>query len=243
MEIDPRHDHSMRIPRPDLTATIGVPNACNGCHSGKTPEWAQAQIRSWYPNPRAGFQRFAEAFAADDRDDSSAASGLARVANDSTQPWFVRASALGRLSRYPDAQALQSARTWINDPRPLTRLAALQVLEGFGASERVELAAPRLSDPVFAVRKGAAWLLAPVADSLQNPAQRKLFDVAAAEFIASQRYSGDQPGDRYVLAMFFVQRGELKKAQAELQLALKLDPEMRAAQSALAEVEKMLQSK
>jgi Tfp pilus assembly protein PilF len=46
-----------------------------------------------------------------------------------------------------------------------------------------------------------------------------------------------------VLAMFFVQRGELKKAQAELQFALKLDPQMRAAQSALAEVEKMIQSK
>jgi Tfp pilus assembly protein PilF len=105
------------------------------------------------------------------------------------------------------------------------------------------MAAPRLSDPVFAVRKGAAWLLAPVADSLLSPAQRKLFAAAAAEFIASQRYSGDQPGDRYVLAMFFVQRGELKKAQVELQLALKLDPEMRAAQSALAEVEQMIQSK
>jgi hypothetical protein len=240
MEIDPRHDHSMRIPRPDLTMTIGVPNACNGCHSGKTAEWAAAQIRSWYPHPRAGFQRFAEAFAADDREDSSAASGLAQIANDSTQPWFVRASALGRLSRYPEAQSLQSARTWINDPKPLVRLGALQILEGFGARERVELGAPRLSDPVFSVRKGAAWLFAPVADSLLSPAQRKSFEDAATEFVASQRYNGDQPGDRYVLAMFFVQRGELKKAKAELEFALKLDPQMHAAQSALTEVERML---
>jgi predicted CXXCH cytochrome family protein len=243
MEIDARPDHSMRIPRPDLTATIGVPNACSGCHSGKTPEWAAEQIRSWYPRPRAGFQRFAEAFAADDRNDSSAASGLALIANDSTQPWFVRASSLGRLSRYPDAQSLQSARTWINDPKPLVRLAALQILEGFGARERIEIAASRLSDPVLAVRKGAAWLFAPVADSLLSPAQRKLFDVAAKEFVASQRYNGDQPGDRYVLAMFFVQRGELKEAQAELEFALKLDPQMRAAQSALTEVERMMREK
>jgi hypothetical protein len=28
MVVDPRHDHSFRIPRPDLSASLGVPNAC-----------------------------------------------------------------------------------------------------------------------------------------------------------------------------------------------------------------------
>ena len=32
MVVDPRHDHSMRIPRPDLSVAIGTPNACNNCH-------------------------------------------------------------------------------------------------------------------------------------------------------------------------------------------------------------------
>lgn len=32
MEVDPRHDHSIRIPRPDLSLTLGTPNACTGCH-------------------------------------------------------------------------------------------------------------------------------------------------------------------------------------------------------------------
>jgi Tfp pilus assembly protein PilF len=46
-----------------------------------------------------------------------------------------------------------------------------------------------------------------------------------------------------VLAMFFVQRGELKEAQAELEFALKLDPQMHAVQSALTEVERMMRAK
>ena len=100
-----------------------------------------------------------------------------------------------------------------------------------------------LSDSVFAVRKGAAWLLAPFADSLKHDAQRQAFDKAEKEFIASQRYNGDQPGDRYVLAMFFVQRGDLKQAEAELRFALKLDPSMSAARSALAEVQRRRQSR
>jgi len=40
MVVDPRHDHSFRIPRPDLSVSLGVPNACNRCHQKKTPQWA-----------------------------------------------------------------------------------------------------------------------------------------------------------------------------------------------------------
>ena len=32
MEIDPRRDHSLRVPRPDLSVELGTPNACTGCH-------------------------------------------------------------------------------------------------------------------------------------------------------------------------------------------------------------------
>jgi tetratricopeptide (TPR) repeat protein len=32
MEVDPRRDHSIRIPRPDLSLAIGTPNACTRCH-------------------------------------------------------------------------------------------------------------------------------------------------------------------------------------------------------------------
>jgi tetratricopeptide (TPR) repeat protein len=32
MDVDFRRDHSLRIPRPDLSVDLGVPNACTGCH-------------------------------------------------------------------------------------------------------------------------------------------------------------------------------------------------------------------
>ena len=40
MGVDLRRDHSFRVPRPDLTETIGVPNACNACHTDRPPAWA-----------------------------------------------------------------------------------------------------------------------------------------------------------------------------------------------------------
>ena len=47
MVIHPRHDHSMRIPRPDLTVTLGTPNACNACHTDKSAQWAADAVRTW----------------------------------------------------------------------------------------------------------------------------------------------------------------------------------------------------
>jgi predicted CXXCH cytochrome family protein len=32
MEVDPRRDHSIRVPRPDLSVRLGTPNACTRCH-------------------------------------------------------------------------------------------------------------------------------------------------------------------------------------------------------------------
>ncbi len=32
MEVDPRRDHSLRVPRPDLSVALGTPNACSHCH-------------------------------------------------------------------------------------------------------------------------------------------------------------------------------------------------------------------
>lgn len=35
MAVDPRRDHSLRIPRPDVSVKLGTPNACTGCHLDK----------------------------------------------------------------------------------------------------------------------------------------------------------------------------------------------------------------
>ena len=47
MVVDPRRDHSLRIPRPDLSAALGVPNPCTDCHSAEPVQWAVAALRSW----------------------------------------------------------------------------------------------------------------------------------------------------------------------------------------------------
>jgi predicted CXXCH cytochrome family protein len=236
MEIDPRHDHSIRVPRPDESVALGVPNACSRCHRDRDVRWADSATRAWYRRAPTGFQRFATAFAADERGNSTAAAALAAVFGDSTQPAIVRASALARLARYRDATTVQAARAGTLDSQPLVRLAALQALEGLPPLERVRPAVPLLGDPTRAVRQGAAWLLAPVGDSLRTPLQRRAFAAAAAEFVASQRYNADREGNRFALASFYAQRGRLDSAAAEYRAALSIAPDYREARLGLAAV-------
>lgn len=235
MEVDPRHDHSIRVPRPDLSVALGVPNPCTACHAGKDASWADAQVRQWYGRPARGSQNFAHAFTADERGDPAGYDSLMRVATDTAESPIARASALARLGAYPTQATLALARQRARGPDVLTRLAALQVLEAYPPPQRADVAIPALRDERRAVRQGAAWLLAPLADSLRGDA-RAAFAAAAREFVASQRYNADQPDHRLTLGHFYVQRGHLDSAAAEYRAATRQAPRFAQAWVELAEV-------
>jgi predicted CXXCH cytochrome family protein len=42
-------NHTFYFISPAQTVKNGVPNSCNGCHSDKTPDWALAEVKKWYP--------------------------------------------------------------------------------------------------------------------------------------------------------------------------------------------------
>ena len=222
MQIDLRRDHSIRIPRPDLSVSLGVPNACNRCHSNQSAQWAAAAIRRWYPKPNPGFQRFAGAFDADDRGSSGATDSLVVIANDSTQPWMVRASSLARLAGRPSPSAVAVARTSSRDSNPTVRLYALEALENAAEADRLSIAIPLLADPRRAVRQQAAWILAPVHASVPASAQA-LFDTAARELIDSQLYNADRAPSRLKLAAFFTALGRYDEAAIQIRAIERLD--------------------
>jgi tetratricopeptide (TPR) repeat protein len=221
MVVDPRHDHSFRIPRPDLTVKLGVPNACNGCHRESTAEWSVEQLRQRYPNPKPGFQAFAEAFAAWDRGDSRAAGALIQVVNDTSQSAIARASALARIADRPTQQSVQVADAMLKDPSPLVRRAALEVIEALPPPSRTA-AVPLLSDPVRIVRMQAAHALAPLsADALGDNAAA--FGKAELEYVAAESRNADRPEHRTNLGGYFAMRGDIARAEVELRAALQLD--------------------
>ena len=224
MVVDPRRDHSLRVPRPDLSAKLGTPNACNDCHANRDTRWAAAQVKKWYGHDPQGYQRFAAAFAAANAGAIDAQAQLRAIAADASHPAIVRATALAQVNASDSQRGLETFSEGLRDPNPLLRLAALQSLANAPLTARMSWAAPLLADPLKALRIEAVSLLAPVPPDQLNAEQRAAFERASAEYVASQRYNADRAEARVNLGTFYANRSEAAKAEEEIKAAIGLDP-------------------
>jgi Flp pilus assembly protein TadD len=229
MVIDTRHDHSFRVPRPDLSIKLGTPNACNDCHTDKSAEWAASSIEQWFGPKREGFQNYAEAFHAAWTDQSDAAKLLAAVAADQGVPAFVRASVLTELSSRRSPSNISLAQPGLADPDPEVRIGALDMLQGIPATQLWPFVSTLLSDPSRGVRLRAVALLADIPSQGLTTADREKFERVGEEFVAAQRLNADRPEARSALGHFYAQRGHPSEAEAEYKAALKLSPQYAAA--------------
>lgn len=101
-------DHSLRIPRPDLTVGIDVPNACNRCHADKSAQWSVEQMTKWYGTGRAF--HYGSVIAAGRRATPEARGGLIHLADDRLYPTIVRATALSLLTAYDGKEVIDRPR-------------------------------------------------------------------------------------------------------------------------------------
>ena len=222
MVIDRRRDHGMRVPRPDRSVALGVPNACNECHRDSGAAWAAAAVRSWLGRDAQGIETFAPAFdAAGKTVPETAGPELARIAADTTRPAIVRGSALrlmGATGAY-DRVALQRA---VADADDLVRLAAADAGAALPLAERVAIA-PLLEDTSRAVRIEAARVLAETRLAL-TPAALAAWQRAATEYVATLQHNGDRPESNVALGGFHSVLGQAAEAEAAFAAALRLDP-------------------
>ena len=222
MVIDPRRDHSMRVPRPDLSVTLGLPNACNNCHQDRDAQWAAAAVRRWYGRDAAGFQGYAATFAAADRRDLAALVALRALAVDAAQPSIARASALARIAGL-GATSGELAQRAARDVDWRVRLAAASVAEALPPEQSAVAVAPLLADPLRAVRMEAARVLA--GSHAQLPAeQQPAWQQASAEYVATLRYNADRPESAVALGGFYAAQGLVAEAQQSFDQALRQDP-------------------
>jgi Tfp pilus assembly protein PilF len=218
--VDPRHDHSLRIPRPDLSVKLGTPNPCNGCHTNRDARWAATQVKGWYGHDPQGYQRFATAFATAEAGGLDAQAQLRAIAGDGAQPAIARAPALVQI----DGPSSRTLVEGLRSPNSLVRLGALQSVANLPLNARLSLAAPLLSDPLKAVRIEAANVLAALPAEQLSAEQGAAFERAAREFVETQRYNSERAEARVNLGIFYGNRGDGASAEKELKAAIRLEP-------------------
>ena len=224
MAVDRRHDHSFRIPRPDLSVKIGTPNTCNSCHSDRDSAWAAAAIERWHGPLRKGFQTYAEALHAARLDQPEASDLLLKVAQDASVPAIARATALLELRGRPSVAAEAETGRGLHDSDPMVRIGALRALELHPPEARWESGKASLTDPVRAVRMQAANLLADIPMTSLQADDRRALDAAAHEYIAAQEFNADRAEERTNLAGFFARQGKTSLAEQEYRAAIRLSP-------------------
>ena len=241
MVVDRRHDHSFRIPRPDLSVTLNTPNACNDCHADKSPEWATSAVERWHGPNRKGFQNYAAGLHAAWTGQADAATLLAEIAADRQAPAIARATSLSELGSRLAPSNINLAQKGLADPDPMVRIGALDMLEGVPLAQRWPLASALLADDVQGVRIRAASLLAGVPNTQLTASDRQRFGRAAEEFIAAQKLNADRPEARSMLGSFYAQRRATAEAETEYRAALRLSHQYTPAAINLADLYRRLQ--
>jgi tetratricopeptide (TPR) repeat protein len=241
MVVDPRYDHSLRIPRPDLSLTLGTPNACNDCHRDRSVRWAAEKTAAWYGPDRRAEPHYGEAIHAARERRADGGEKLLAVMADAEVPAIARATAVGLLPGYLTPDRLTAVESALTDEDPLVRRAALTVLEAVDVQTRLRLGSPLLDDPVLTVRMQAAQVLASVPDPELQFGQRSLLRSALNDYEAAQRFNADRAEGRLNLGWLAIQRHRLEEAEREYRAALELAPWFAPAYVNLADLYRLMQ--
>jgi tetratricopeptide (TPR) repeat protein len=206
MGVDPRRDHSMRIPRPELSLDGETPNACGNCHSDQGTEWLVEKAGEWW--------------------------GAAEESDEAMMPGIVRATLLTMLPAPLSQQSIAAIENGANNADPLVRMAALQSPRALPPQQQLSLAMPMLDDAVRSVRLEAVSLLAPFRQYLPATANTA-FVAAADEFRAAQFAIASRPEAFAALSQFEADLGDIDKALEYNQQALQMDPDFAAMRHSL----------
>jgi predicted CXXCH cytochrome family protein len=235
MQIDERRDHSIRIPRPDLSVAFGVPNACNGCHTKQTPAWALERLTSWRPGS-ARRPHFGEALGRARRGALDAPRALNALARDASSPAIARATALEALAPFPSSTSIETVRTALESSEPLVVFGAVLGASAWPPELRASLLISVIEHPRRAVRVAAAKALAGLPFDQTDRNTVAALERAFADVEASFEVSASRPESHVERSSFVLARGKVDEAVTALQTALRLSPCMTEAHLNLADI-------
>ncbi len=222
MGVDFRRDHSMRIPRPDLTIELGTPNACNSqCHTDKTPQWAESFTKKWYGLKRR--PQFGETFSKAINGDTTSIQGLINWTADSLNPPIIRAAATQYMGGFPTRKTVEVLKKMLHDKSALVRSEAVRSFPNFDSKQFINYIAPLLNDSVRMVRLDATFVMSSVPAKAFDTATKRIFNKNVNEYIKVMSYSADFAASRVNMANLYTNLGEYKKAEENFLEAIRID--------------------
>jgi len=222
MQVDWRADHGFHSPDPLMTKELGIPNACNKCHTEESIEWAVEHAENWYGEKlemspqRARARAISKAY---DYDPAALPLLLQLTKEEDIPAW--QATYAGLIANYlPIAEAEAHLRSLVDHASPLVRVRATS---GLAMTENGDEALmDRLQDESRSVRIAASRGLAARNQDVIDP-------VAAKEWAEYLNFNSDRPQSLLMQANQAARQSRPADVLNYIERATKLDsvnPEM-----------------
>jgi tetratricopeptide (TPR) repeat protein len=221
-----RSDHSFRPPMPEATIKFDSPNACNMCHTDKSPEWANKVVKQrkngnyqdetikWATLLRsarlgewANLDKILEHISKEDLNEVVTASFIRTLDNcEKEQKWPTIINALKSKS-------------------PLIRSSAANGLMGNSSVEAKTALLQACADEYRIVRISAANSLSTFPKNQFTAEETRMMAKATEENLVSMTARPDDWSSHYNLGIFYQNQGDANKALESYENAARLYPE------------------
>jgi Flp pilus assembly protein TadD len=225
MQVDPRRDHSFRIPRPELSVEFGTPNACNTCHTDRDANWALQVLVANNRISVSNETHWSRRFAALQASPSPSRDLLLGLISDIEAPAIIRATAITRAALGGDTLSLAIVGQRAESSDPMIRWAVAEALANAHPAIVARVGPGLLDDPVRAVRIAAANALAPLSLELLPAAAYPKLEKALDEYVAAQMVSAELAPAHVNLGNLKRQQRRLEASEQSYQTALRLNPD------------------
>jgi predicted CXXCH cytochrome family protein len=234
MVIDDRRDHSIRIPRPDLSLFGNSPNACNKCHFNKTIKWAADNFLKWYGHRQdtSSFIQLKQYIAGLNTKSEPA---LFALLSDKKYPVIIRASAMEEFGMLTSPRIFSKLVNELNNDDPLIRLNAIKGLTNYPQQDIVSKLSTLLEDKIVAVRMEAMNSIAP-SYGLLLTGEQQLFKKVMTEYVRVQEKMSHRPEGFYNRAILYAAIGDIATAEELYKTCIKRFPSFGPSYSNLADL-------
>ena len=238
MGVDRRRDHSMRIPRPDLSAAIGAPNACTQCHLDQSGAWAAKAVKEWGGDKKSPGPTVGELFSEARLGAPDALGGLEALTMNPKENGIWRASAIEELGRqgFPGLETL--IVRLVESPDPIIRSSAVRASEALPLVRRYQILRVLLGDTNRSVVTELATALAAVPLDQIPSGDALALEKVFRDYLEVQFQDLDLPSVQARLGNFYLGRGDTEAAEVSYRAALKIDPQSVGAYINLADLKR-----
>lgn len=221
---DLRHDHSFRVPRPDLSVTYGTPNACSNCHQDKSNKYLAEAIVKWY-GPKREYH-FADDLIPGSRLDAESETHLKKLIENKQTPNIIKATAAFYLGKIQTQTSLSILLKSLKNKDAQVRYRALTSLANFQSASWIDAVGPLLSDKVRAVRIAAADLYITIPSAQIKDQYKEAFTEAHKELKKYLQYQTDFSVGNVMLADYYLKLQDYSNAEKYYKKGLRKDSQI-----------------